>query len=63
MEDRLRKLFDYQKFAGNAKLQAVIDSVHAQEKSRDLSLDDLEMVAAAGNPFDKLNDEKKDNIR
>ena len=30
MENRLRQLFDFQKFEGNASLQQVIDDVHAR---------------------------------
>ena len=30
MENRLRQLFDFQKFESNASLQQVIDDVHAR---------------------------------
>ncbi len=47
MENKLKRLFDYQKFEKNANLEHVIqDSV--ERSSRMLSDDDLEMVAAAG---------------
>ena len=59
-ERKLARLFDYQKFAGNSKLQAVIDAAHHQ--AQDLSVDDLEMFAAAGDPFQKSADEKKDKL-
>ena len=58
-ERKLARLFDYQKFAGNSKLQAVIDAAHHQ--AQDLSVDDLEMFAAAGDPYQKA-DEKKNNL-
>ena len=67
MEKKLQKLFDYQKFAGNAKLQKVIDSVSARNEARRLSLRltdaAIEQIAAAGEPyFDAENktDKKKE---
>ena len=50
MERKLKALFDLQKFDGNRDLQQVIDSVHAKYAVRELSLDDIEYVAAAGVP-------------
>ena len=50
METTLRKLFDYQKFEGNADLQQVIDSVHARYAARELNFDEMEFVNAAGVP-------------
>ena len=58
METKLKKLFDYQKFDGNARLQQVIDAVHAKYATRELSMNDLEMVNAAGVP--ELPKTKKD---
>ena len=52
MEKKLSNLFDYQKFAGNPKLQAVIDSAHKQPRTL-LFDDDAELVAAAGSPYYK----------
>ena len=48
MENLLKGLFDFQKFEGNTALQRVIDSVHARYAVRELDLDDLEWVSAAG---------------
>ena len=48
MENKLRKLLDFQKFEGNASLQSVIDDVHARYARRELDLDDMEWVNAAG---------------
>lgn len=48
MENRLKKLFDFQKFEGNASLQSVIDDVHARYAKKELSMDDMEWVNAAG---------------
>lgn len=51
MESKLKKLFDFQKFEGNADLQSVIDSVHSRYSSgsvRELSMDEMSWVNAAG---------------
>lgn len=58
MENKLRKLFDFQKFEGNSDLQQVIDSVHARYQKRELSMDEMDMVFAAGQPELPV---KKDN--
>ena len=61
MDKKLRTLFDYQRFAGNKDLQKVIDAVHAKYQVRELNLDELEMVSAAGIPQnpDKHKEERK----
>ena len=50
MEKTLKSLFDFQKFEGNPALQQVIDSVHARYAVRELPLDEMDWVAAAGTP-------------
>ena len=50
MEKRLKQLFDYQKFEGNSDLQLIIDSVHARYGVKELRLDEMEFVSAAGTP-------------
>ena len=63
MEKKLGKLFDYQKFANNAKLQKVIDSALVPNGARRLSLDEAELVAAAGDPYfdaEKKPEKKKE---
>ena len=50
MEGMLKRLFDFQKFEGDKDLQDVIDSTHARYNARELSLDEMEFVAAAGMP-------------
>ncbi len=50
MERKLRALFDYQKFAPDASLSALIDSVHARHPSRELNMEEMEWVSAAGVP-------------
>ena len=50
METTLKKLFDYQKFEGNRALQTVIDNVHTRYAVRELDLNEMVFVAAAGLP-------------
>lgn len=57
MENKLKRLFDYQKFAGNNELDSVIKSVN--EATIELSDDALNMVSAAGTGFRSL--EMKDS--
>lgn len=47
MENKLKKLFDYQKFEHNEKLAAIISETE-RRNSRELSDDDLSFVNAAG---------------
>ena len=62
MEGKLKALFDYQKFEENSALQSVIDSVHSRYAVKELSLDEMEWVAAAGIPETKPeNKENKGN--
>ncbi len=62
MERKLKSLFDFQKFEGNPALQGVIDSVHSRYSARELNLDELEWVNAAGIPgvFPGKKGEEKD---
>ena len=48
VEKQLYQAFDHQRFAENSRLQAVIDAVHRRTADRELSDDELDMVAAAG---------------
>ena len=52
MDKKLSLLFDYQKFEQNAELQEIIDRVNARfpSRSRMLSDDEADLVAAAGLP-------------
>jgi hypothetical protein len=50
MENVVRRLFDFQRFERNADLQRIIDDVHTRYTMKELGLDDLTMVAAAGVP-------------
>lgn len=47
MEEKLTKLFDFQRFSGNARLNAIIAGAEERYAGA-LSDDDLEMVSAAG---------------
>lgn len=48
--NKLTLLFGYQRFEGNPNLRQAIDSVHGRYQARELSLDNLDMIAAAGAP-------------
>lgn len=50
MSGKLTKLFDFQRFEGNKELQQVIDTVHARYAVRELEMDEMEMISAAGVP-------------
>ena len=50
VEKKLQQLFDFQKFERNSGLQRIIDDVHARYTMKELELDDLMMVSAAGVP-------------
>lgn len=47
-EKLIYQAFELQRFAPNARLQAVIDKAHARSAARELDDDELELVAAAG---------------
>ncbi len=49
-EKQLYQAFDLQRFASSGRLQAVIDASHARTAARELSDDELDLVAAAGAP-------------
>ena len=59
MESRLSQLFDYQRFEQNAALQNIIGMVHSRYAARELSLDDVQMVNAAGTPFVSSTDKTR----
>ena len=62
MADKLKRLFDYQRFEGNSRLQKLIGETEARAGA-ELSDDQLELVAAAGenrgDKQDQLNKEIK----
>lgn len=61
MENKLKKLFDYQRFENNARLSAIIADTDSRY-SRELSDDDLFMVNAAGEfTAPMMNEEEKKN--
>lgn len=47
-EKLLFKAFDYQKFSGNKRLQAVIDASHARTTLQTLKLSDEDLDLVAG---------------
>ena len=58
MEKLLQKLFEYQKFEENGRLSALIAETE-ERFGAELSDDDLESLAAAGDPYCDDRDEKK----
>ena len=61
MEHLLRGLFDFQKYESNVPLQSLIDSVHRRYSTRELSLENLEQVFAAGTPVFRNPDKNSEN--
>lgn len=49
MENKLQRMFDYQSFAGNARIEKMMKEAEARY-NREISDDDLGMVNAAGLP-------------
>ncbi len=54
MESLLGRLFEYQRFEGNAALAAVVDEVHARFGLRELQTEEMEYVSAAGVPEESI---------
>ena len=59
-ERQLFRAFEFQRFSPNSRLQAVIDRTHARLAARELSDDELDFVAAAGQPEVLPRNEEKD---
>lgn len=49
MDNKLKKLFDYQKFENNKRLSEIITEAEG-DSARKLTLDELDGVSAAGDP-------------
>ena len=60
IEKQLSQAFELQRFSPSARLQAVIDKTHARTAARELSDDELDYVAAAGN-LDLMREMKKED--
>ena len=59
MEKKLAQLFDYQRFEKNPELEAVIRSVTAKSGRHALSLEEADLVNAAGDKY--LEDAKRND--
>lgn len=59
MENKLKKLFEFQRFEKNPELEALIAETHSRSAMA-LSDDDLNFVNAAGE-IDTMLDNNKDN--
>lgn len=65
MKDRkLKQLFDFQKFEGNPALKFAIEStrsfINSSSQAEELSMNDLEMLSAAGQPMNNQLRKKTD---
>lgn len=54
MSRHIQDLFDYQQFSGNSKLNDVLKGTESRYEIEELSLDDLEMISAAGSMEESL---------
>lgn len=59
MESKLRQLFEFQKFQQDLSLQGTIDAVHLIYQSKELSMEDLTGVYAAGTPAVRPDENKE----
>ncbi len=59
MDKKLQQLFDFQKFEGNKDLQMIINSVHARYAVRELNLDEMGFVSAAGDTTASMKKEQE----
>ena len=57
MENKLKSLFEYQRFEQNSRLAKLIAETEARQTA-ELSDEALELVAAAGNIFEQNSSEK-----
>ncbi len=48
MENKLKKMFDYQRFEKNARIENMINAAESRYAVRELSDEELFMVSAAG---------------
>ncbi len=62
MENKIKALFEFQRFSGNKRLEAMINDTESRYQN-ELSDEDVEIVSAAGNGLPKKktlgNTEKK----
>ena len=59
---KLSRLFDFQRFEGNARLQKAIDEAHRRVEERELNDDELDQVAAAGEQDVKKSKKPGDHL-
>lgn len=58
MENKIKNMFEYQRFSGNSKLASLIADTEARFDAA-LSDDDLEFVSAAGMPEMNEDEDKE----
>ena len=59
MEKLLTSLFDFQRFEKNRELQSIIDEVEQKYGVTEMTDDELDLLAAAGDPFSHEHDVKE----
>ena len=59
MEKLLTSLFDFQRFEKNPSLQCIIDEVEQRYGATEMTDDELDLFAAAGDPFSQEHDAKE----
>ena len=59
MKKLLTNLFDFQRFEKNPSLQSIIDEVEERYGIDEMTDDELDLLAAAGDPFSQEHDAKE----
>lgn len=61
MENKIKALFEFQKFSGNKRLEAMINDAESRYRN-ELSDDEVEIVSAAGSGLEKNRFPKKKTL-
>lgn len=61
MENKIKALFEFQKFSGNKRLDAMINDTESRYRN-ELSDDEVEIVSAAGSGYLKSRFPKKKTL-
>ena len=61
MENKIKALFEFQRFSGNKRLEAMINDAESRYRN-ELSDEEVEIVSAAGSGFPKKSFPKKKTL-
>ena len=61
MENKIKALFEFQRFSGNKRLEAMINAAESRYQN-ELSDEEVEIVSAAGSGFPKKSFPKKKTL-